>query len=313
MQALPGIVQGLRDPLGTILQLLTGVLSHLIATARADLNTELTRYLFSTVDPTASGVRALTANPAVARLNGSLALVADVLVGLVLLYASLRTIFERSIHATYGLQVVIPRVMAALVMVHGSIYFIQMAVDLNNAIGMVARSLGGPLTTDTLPWSGSMSAATVSIIQGSQDLFHALFALGVVVAVVILVVSYVVRTALLEVLIVLAPLAALCSVLPDTRHYAFTWLRLFMVAVFMQAVQLIILRVATAVGFGAGSGIAESLFALATLWIVIKVPGTLHAATHVERHGHIALRHVQRTMHRALTPAHHAVRHRSTS
>jgi hypothetical protein len=86
-----------------------------------------------------------------------------------------------------------------------------------------------------------------------------------------------------------------------------------MVAVFMQAVQLIILRVATAVGFGAGSGIAESLFALATLWIVIKVPGTLHAATHVERHGHIALRHVQRTMHRALTPAHHTVRHRSTS
>lgn len=313
MQALPGIVQGLRDPLGTILQLLAGVLSHLIATARADLNTELTRYLFSTVDPTASGVRALTANPAVARLNGSLALVADVLVGVVLLYASLRTIFERSIHAAYGLQVVIPRVMAALVMVHGSIYFIQMAVDLNNAIGTVARSLGGPLTTDTLPWSGSMSAATVSVIQGSQDLFHALFALGVVVAVVILVVSYVVRTALLEVLIVLAPLAALCSVLPDTRHYAFTWLRLFMVAVFMQAVQLIILRVATAVGFGAGSGIAESLFALATLWIVIKVPGTLHAATHVERHGHIALRHVQRSMHRALTPAHHAVRHRSTS
>jgi hypothetical protein len=312
MQALPGIVQGLRDPLGTILQLLTGVLSHLIATARADLNAELTRYLFSTVDPTASGVRPLTANPAVARLNGSLALVADVLVGVVLLYASLRTIFERSIHASYGLQVVIPRVMAALVMVHGSTYFIQMAIDLNNAMGNVARSLGGPLTTDTLPWSASMSAATVSIIQGSQDLFHAIFALGVVVAVVILVLSYVVRTSLLEVLIVLAPLAALCSVLPDTRHYAFTWLRLFMVAVFMQAVQLIILRVATAVGFGAGSGIAESLFALATLWIVIKVPGTLHAATHVERHGHIALRHVQRSMHRALAPAHHAVRHRST-
>src|ERR1700693_6200745 len=313
MQALPGIVQGLRDPLGTILQLLTGVLSHLIATARTDLNTELTRYLFSTVDPTASGDRALTANPAVARLNGSLALVADVLVGVVLLYASLCTIFERSIHASYGFQVVIPRVMAALVMVHGSIYFIQMAIDLNNAIGTVARSLGGPLTTDTLPWSAPMSSATVLIIQGSQDLFHAIFALGVVVAVVILVVSYVVRTALLEVLIVLAPLAALCSVLPDTRHYAFTWLRLFMVAVFMQAVQLIILRVATAVGFGAGSGIAQSLFALATLWIVIKVPGTLHAATHVERHGHIALRHVQRSMHRALTPAHHAVRHRSTS
>jgi hypothetical protein len=311
MQSIPGIVQGIRDPLGTILQLLTGVLSHFIGTARADLDSELSRYLFTTVDPTASGVRALTANPAIAHLNGSLALVADVLVGAVLVYASLRSIFEHSIRARYALHLVIPRVMAALVMVHGSIYFIQMAIDLNNAIGGVTQSLGGTLTIDSLPWSGSMSAVTVSIIQGSQDLFHAVFALGVVVAVVILVLTYVIRTALLDILVVLAPLAALCSVLPETRRYASTWLRLFMVAVFMQAVQLIILRVATAVGFGAGSGIAESLFALAILWIVLKVPGTLHAATHVETHAHTAMRHVQRSMHKALAPAHHVMRHRA--
>ena len=81
MQAIPGIVQGIRDPLGTILQMLTGVLSHFIATARADLDSVLARYLFSTVDPTAAGIRPLTANPAIAHLNGSLSLVADVLVG----------------------------------------------------------------------------------------------------------------------------------------------------------------------------------------------------------------------------------------
>lgn len=309
--SIPGVVQTLRDPLGTILQLLTGVLGHFIATARTDLDTELSRYLFSTVDPTSSGVRALTANPAIAQLNGSLALTADVLVGAVLVYASMRSIFERSVQATYELQVVVPRVMAALVMVHGSIYFIQMAVDLNNAIGNVAQSLGGPLTIDTLPWSASISPATVAIIQGSQDMFHAVFALGVVVAVVILVLSYVIRTAMLDVLIVLAPLAALCSVLPDTRHFGFTWLRLFMVAVFMQAVQLIILRVAVAVGFGAGSGVAESLYALATLWILIKVPGTLHAAAHVETHASRAAHHVKRSVHRVLMPAQHAVHRRS--
>ena len=76
-------------------------------------------------------------------------------------------------------------------------------------------SHSGAATIDTLPWSGSISAATVSLIQGSQDLFHAIFALGVVVAVVILVLSYVIRTAMLDILVVLAPLAALCSVLSD--------------------------------------------------------------------------------------------------
>jgi hypothetical protein len=83
-----------------------------------------------------------------------------------------------------------------------------------------------------------------------------------------------------------------------------------MEAVFMQAVQLIILRVAMAVGFGSGSGIAESLFALAILWIVLKVPGTLHAATHVETGAHTAVRHARRSMHKALMPA-HVVRHRT--
>jgi len=154
MQSLPGIIQGIRDPLGATLQLLTGVLSHFIAMARGDLDSELSRYLFTTVDPTASGIRPLTANPAIGRLNGSLALVADVLVGAVLLYTSLRSIFERTSEARYALHVVVPRVMAALVMVHGSIYFIQMAVDLNNAIGGVVQSLGGPLTIDTLRGPG---------------------------------------------------------------------------------------------------------------------------------------------------------------
>ena len=47
------------------------------------------------------------------------------------------------------------------------------------------------------------------------------------------------------------------------------------------------LRVAVAVGFSAGSGIAESLYALATLWILLKVPGTLHAAAQVETMGYV--------------------------
>ena len=54
-----------------------------------------------------------------------------------------------------------------------------------------------------------------------------------------------------------------------------------------------------------------TLFALAILWIVLKVPGTLHSASHVETHARTAMRHVNRSMHRALAPAHHVVRHRT--
>ncbi|MBV8194240.1 MAG: hypothetical protein JOY80_01790, partial [Candidatus Dormibacteraeota bacterium] len=215
-----------------------------------------------------------------------------------------------NLRARYTLKLILPRLMVAIALVHGSIYFVQMAIDLNNAIGSVALSAGGSLTVDTMPWSATFDPASIQAIQVSQDLFHAIFAVALVVALVILVLSYVVRTALLEILIVIAPLAAILTVLPDTRGYARLWLRLFTVTVFMQAVQLIVLRVATAGAFAGGDGIAQSLYALATLWIMLKVPSALHSASHVESRAHSLGRQMERSLRRAIAPVHHAVHHR---
>lgn len=307
-----GIGHALSDPLGSLLQLLTGVLTHVLATARVDLDGVLTHYLFSTVDPASPG-RPLTANPSLIHLNGTMAAAADILVAAVVLFASLRSMFEhQSLRPKYTLKVMLPRLLAAIALVHGSVYFMQMAVDLNNAIGSVAVSTGTPLALDQLPWSSTLGPASIQAMQVSEDLFHAIFAVALVIALVILALSYVVRTALLEVLIVLAPLASLCTVLPDTRSYAKHWLRLFIVTVFMQAVQLIVLRVATAAGFAAPDGIATSLYGLATLWIVLKVPGALHAASHFQSRVHVVGRQFERSARRALTPQRRPVRRRAS-
>ena len=303
------IGHALSDPLGAVLQLLTGVLAHVVSTAHADLDGVLSRYLFATVDPSTG--RALTSNASVLHLNGTVAVAADVLVAAVVLFASLRSMFEhQSLRPRYTLKVTLPRLLVAIVLVHGSIYFMQMAIDLNNAIGSVAMSMGGSLSLSSVPWSSTLDPASVQAISLGQDLFQAIFAIVLVVALVILALSYVVRTALLEVLIVLAPIAALCTVLPDTRPYARLWLRLFVVTVFMQAVQLIVLRVATDAGFATGAGIAGSLYGLATLWILLKVPGALHSASHFESRANTMSHQVERAMRRALAPAHHAVRRR---
>ena len=305
-----GIGHALNDPMGALLQLLTGVLTHLLATARTDLDGVLAHYLFSTVDPSSPG-RPLTANPGLIHLNGTIAAAADILVAAVVLFASLRSMFEhQSLRPKYTLKVMLPRLLAAIALVHGSIYFMQMAIDLNNALGDVATSTGTPLTLEQLPWSSTLDPGSVQAIQISEDLFHAIFAVALVVALVILALSYVVRTALLEVLIVLAPLASLCTVLPDTRPYAKHWLRLFMVTVFMQAVQLIVLRVATAAGFAAPNGIATSLYGLATLWIVLKVPGALHAASHVGSRAHLVGKQLERSVRHTIAPPRRTARRR---
>ncbi|MGI8848142.1 MAG: conjugal transfer protein TrbL family protein [Candidatus Dormibacteria bacterium] len=300
------------DPLHTLTHAIVSVLTHFVDSGRDDLLGVLNRYLFSTVDTTHHGIP-FTANPNLARLNAGLAIAVDALLVLVVLVASLRSMFERAtMHAKYSLKVVLPRILLAVVLAHGSMLFMQMAIDLNNALAQVALHLGddGPVGT---PWGAPLSAASMHQMSVGEDLFHAVFAIALVIAVVILVFSYVVRTALLGILVVTAPLAALLGVLPDTRDHARTWLKLFSVAVFMQTTQLLVLRVAMVTGLAEDAGIVSMLYSIATLWIMLKVPGALSTGAHLETKarslGHELGRHALKAIH----PAAHHVTHRTAA
>lgn len=293
----------IADPVGFVISAVVGLIAHLVASASVEVASMLDRFLFRTVDPTVAG-RAITANPAVALLNRSMALAVDALVALVVLVSALRSVFERSLHARYDLKAALPRVLLAVVLAHGSLLFAQMAVDLNNALCDVALSLGGPLTGGDLPWAPSMAPVTLAQVITGNDIFQALLLIGLVVATVILVLTYVVRTALLNVLLVTAPLAALLNVLPETRGHARTWLRLFTGTLFMQAVQLIVLRVAVATEFDSSGGLISTVYALATLWLVLKVPGAMGTGLHLESRAHTMLHTLERSARRALLPAH---------
>ena len=300
-----GIGHALSDPVGFILQAITGLLGHFISVARVDLMGVLDRFLFRTVDPTVRGNRSITANPNIANLNLGLAVAVDVLIGAVLLLTSLRSMFERSMRSKYDLKVILPRVLLAVVMAHCSLLFMQMTIDLNNALSSVALSLGGPLSGDNLPWSPSLAPQTIAGLTLGQDLFQAIMAVALIVAVAILVLAYVIRTALLNVLIVTAPLAALLSIAPDTRSHARSWLRLFLGTVFMQAVQLLILRVAVTTEFDSSGGITSTVYALATLWLLLKVPGAMNTSSHLESKAHTMFHTLERSVKHSLMPAHH--------
>ena len=305
------IGHAITDPLGFLFEAITGLFAHFVSAARTDLLGVLDRFLFRTVDPTVAGNRPITANPGLARMNFGLALAVDVLVGLVILLTSLRSIFERSMRSKYDLKVILPRVLFAVVLAHSSLLFMQMAIDLNNALGSVALALGDPLNGDTLPWSSSLAPSMLAGLISGQDLFQVLMLVALVVAMAILVLAYVIRTALLNVLIVTAPLAALMSVMPDTRSHARTWLRLFLGTVFMQAVQLVILRVAVTTEFDSSGGVISTVYALATLWLLLKVPGAMNTSTHLETKAHTMLHTLEKSAKRALMPAHHATHRRA--
>jgi hypothetical protein len=310
------IIQSLRDPTGWMLHLVVGLLTRFVDGARTDIEHVLDRYLFSTVDTGVAYPRAFTANPPLRHLNFGIAVAMDIVLAAVLVFGLLRGLFEHtSFRARYSLKVLVPRVMVAIVLIHFSLPLMQMGIDLDNALSHVATELGGGLRVDGLPWSSSLSAPLVAHMSVTQDIFHAVFVVGLVVALVLLVLAYVVRYALLAVLVVVAPMAAICTTLPDTRGYARTWLRLFMVTVFMQAVQLVVLRVAVTLAFDTdGMGLVQTLYGLATLLILLKVPGALNTASHMETKAKTLGHHMQRAMRHAVHPAgavHHAATHRS--
>jgi hypothetical protein len=300
-----GLLPGFLDPLSMFVHLLSGALGHFVDGARADIEGVLQRYLFRTVDTSAAEPRALTDNPGLRRLNLGLAVACDLLLTVVLVLASLRGIFERTgYRARYSLKVMLPRLLLAIVLVHFSLPLLGMALDLDNALCAVALSLGAELHVDGLPWSPVIGAPAVARLSIGQDLFHAVFAVAVVIALVILVLAYVVRHALLCVLIVVAPLAAICTVLPDTRGHARGWMRLFTVTVAMQPVQLIVLRVAEVVAVDAGGGLVQSLYALATLFLMLKVPGALNVAAHLETKAETIGHRLERSVHHAVHHGH---------
>src|SRR5487761_1663597 len=240
------------------------LLSQFSASGRDDVLNLLNRYLFSTVDVSRPGSAALTANPALASLNRDFSLAGDTLLALVVVVVAVRAILDRSLYSQHAVRAMVPRAL--------------LAVDLNNALAGFAAGAGA----QPMPWAGPLSTAALGSSSLAQDLFQAVVVLALVVTVALLAVSYVIRMAVLQVLIASAPLAALATILPETRGYARAWGRLFVVALFMQAAQVAVLRVATVSGLAAGTGLAATLYALAALWVSLKVPRFLAGAARIE-------------------------------
>jgi hypothetical protein len=298
-----------QDPLGFLLHLITAVLAHFVDTARVDLTPELDKYLLTTTDVSSPAQGAFTARDALRRMNLGMVVATDLLIVVVLTYACIRMLFERGAGSHYSMRVILPRLLSAIVLIHFSLPFMQMAIDLNNALGSVAMTLGDGFKSPSLPWTVPLGAPSIAQISASQNLFQALFAVALVVALVVLMVTYIIRYALLGILIVTAPMAALCTVLPETLTYSRTWLRLFLATVFMQALQLVVLRVAMVTAFDPNGSLVQTIYALATLWIMLKVPGALSTASHLETKGSTMAHTIENAMHRALVPARHVAQH----
>ena len=145
-----------------------------------------------------------------------------------------------------GWREMVPRLVLGLVAAASSLWWCALILDVADAVsGFIAVSLGvtpgdllrAPLNT----FLTSVQAGSVGMAQILALLYlvYDFFVLYVIVQMVL-------RLALIDILLALAPIALGLWILPHTAGWGRHWLRLFMTTVFQQAVQLI----ALALGLG---------------------------------------------------------------
>ena len=183
-----------------------------------------------------------------------------------------------------GWREMVPRLVLGLTAAASSLWWCALVIDVADAVsGFIAVSLdvtpGALLRAPLEPLLTAVETANTGLA-----VFIALLYLVFGFFVLYLLVQMILRLALIDILLTLAPIALGLWILPHTAGWGKHWLRLFMTAVFQQAIQLIAVALAFAF-LGEFASIAEFepsedlvwklLMAIAFMYLAGRVPSML--------------------------------------
>jgi hypothetical protein len=195
----------------------------------------------------------------------------DAALAIVLIWAFCRMLVPHQASGHHAARALLPRALLAVVLINLALPLVQAGVD---ACNVISRTIAAD--TFTADIEGLVRQPLNFQPDALQSVADAALFLGTLVLGIV----YVVRFTLLVVLTILAPVAALLSILPEISHYAQEWSGLFVTTLMMQPLQLLLLEIGFALDRYGGLPIRH-VFVLATLFLTFKVPGALGASTRV--------------------------------
>jgi hypothetical protein len=209
------------------------------------------------------------ASPTVRALWGTTRAIANAALVLVALWGGVNLVVRQHVRAPYhdALEL-LPRLVLGALLANASLLWVQLAIDLNSALcNAIGRS--------SLPaWERTDA--------GSRAITDVLATLIYLLTSVFLVLQMLARLALVDVLIVVAPLGLLCWVLPQTQGYARRWSSAFVGAVFAQFLQVLTLKLGGSLltelqPMAADAAFLALFLGVAVMILTLKVPGLLGA------------------------------------
>src|SRR6266568_7146926 len=197
-------------------------------------------------------------------------LLADGLLAVVVLISGYNVMLRPYLGATYaGALEVLPRLLLGAILINTAAWWCRLAIDVNNA---ACGAFGAPTIAD-------MVATILRVTLDPTHLSGLLMVLVFIVMTILLVVQQLMRLALVDVLFILAPLAALLWILPQSQAWGRLWGRLFVGTVFAQAVQVLTLHLGFNLATGlpplSAAGLLQPLLGITVLALTLKIPSLM--------------------------------------
>ena len=204
--------------------------------------------------------------------------IADAFLVLFVLAGGAIVMGHETLQTRTALRDVLPRIVVAAVAVNASLGLAGLAIS--TADSLSAAVLGQGIDT--------ANAAVVlrQLVLGSLasgGIFVVLLGGVVAVLAVVLLATYVVRLALVTLLVVAAPICLVCHALPQTEGLAKLWWRAFSGTLAVQVAQSLVLITALRVflasggpanlGIASTGGVVDLLVSACLCWVLVKIPG----------------------------------------
>jgi hypothetical protein len=200
-------------------------------------------------------------------LWGTVRAIANAGLGVVALWAGFNLIARGQIGSPYHEAMeIFPRLALGALLVNTSLAWGQLAIDANNALCNAIGQAGLPA------WDRAGTE--------TQLLIDVIALLIYLVTGLLLLLQMLMRMALVDLLLVAAPLGLLCWILPQTQGWARLWSSTFFGTVFTQFAQVLALKLGGTLiadlGPGSGDGALLTFFlGVAVMALTLKIPGLM--------------------------------------
>jgi hypothetical protein len=202
--------------------------------------------------------------------------VADALLVLIVMAAGAVLMHHQTLQSSYALKEFIPRLVIAGVASNASLAISGQMVAFANVFsaGLLGNGVNPEQAGHTLE---------LLVFHAIQDggIFLVLLGLACAVLAVALLVLYIVRAALIILLVCAAPLMLIAHGLPQTEGMARFWWRAMLAALGVQAAQALTLAATVHVffasgksvlGIGTGGSLVDLLLVLCLFWVLLRIP-----------------------------------------